>query len=120
MTLPVALDTNLLVRLLTGDEPEQAGRVADLIDARSATCIWSRKNWCARRWPGIARVWTSPMPWISDQRCNPSESEPVPHPGASGNPAGTRGFVVRRCPPSRASPTKGRRCHTSGVGLRAD
>ncbi len=24
MTLPVALDTNLLVRLLTGDEPEQA------------------------------------------------------------------------------------------------
>ncbi len=85
MTLPVALDTNLLVRLLTGDEPEQAGH-----------------------------------PWISGQRCNPSESEPVPHPGASANPAGTLSFLVRRCPPSRASPTMGRRCHTSGVGLRAD
>lgn len=36
LTLPVALDTNLLVRLLTGDEPEQAGRVADLIDASPA------------------------------------------------------------------------------------
>ncbi|MFO0119897.1 MAG: hypothetical protein ACK512_07335 [Cyanobium sp.] len=36
MTLPVALDTNLLVRRLTGDEPEQAGRVADLIDASPA------------------------------------------------------------------------------------
>ena len=36
MTLPVALDTNLLVHLLTGDEPEQAGRLADLIDASPA------------------------------------------------------------------------------------
>ena len=33
MTLPVALDTNLLVRLLTNDDPEQARCVADLIDA---------------------------------------------------------------------------------------
>ena len=38
MTLPIALDTNLLVRLLTGDDPDQARRVADLIDASSA-CI---------------------------------------------------------------------------------
>ncbi|MGB5134631.1 MAG: type II toxin-antitoxin system VapC family toxin [Prochlorococcaceae cyanobacterium] len=37
MTLPVALDTNLLVRLLTNDDPQQAERVADLIDA-SAGC----------------------------------------------------------------------------------
>jgi predicted nucleic-acid-binding protein len=38
MTLPVALDTNLLVRLLTADDPEQSRRVADLIDA-SAACF---------------------------------------------------------------------------------
>ncbi len=34
----MALDTNLLVRLLTGDDPEQSRRVADLIDA-SAACF---------------------------------------------------------------------------------
>jgi predicted nucleic-acid-binding protein len=39
MTLPIALDTNLLVRLLTGDEPEQARRVADLIDASPACFV---------------------------------------------------------------------------------
>ena len=38
MSLPVALDTNLLVRLLTNDDPQQAERVADLIDA-SAGCF---------------------------------------------------------------------------------
>ena len=39
MSLPVALDTNLLVRLLTNDDPEQARRVADLIDASSACFV---------------------------------------------------------------------------------
>ena len=39
MTLPVALDTNLLVRLLTNDDPEQARCVADLIDASSACFV---------------------------------------------------------------------------------
>jgi len=39
MTLPVALDTNLLVRLLTNDDPQQARRVADLIDASSACFV---------------------------------------------------------------------------------
>jgi predicted nucleic-acid-binding protein len=39
MTLPVALDTNLLVRLLSGDEPEQARRVADLIDTSPACFV---------------------------------------------------------------------------------
>ena len=39
MTLPVALDTNLLVRLLTNDDPEQARRVADLIDDSSACFV---------------------------------------------------------------------------------
>ncbi len=39
MTLPVALDTNLLVRLLTGDEPVQARRVADLIDTSPACFV---------------------------------------------------------------------------------
>jgi predicted nucleic-acid-binding protein len=38
MSLPVSLDTNLLVRLLTNDDPQQAERVADLIDA-SAGCF---------------------------------------------------------------------------------
>jgi predicted nucleic-acid-binding protein len=38
MSLPIALDTNLLVRLLTNDDPQQAERVADLIDA-SAGCF---------------------------------------------------------------------------------
>lgn len=38
MSLPLALDTNLLVRLLTNDDPQQAERVADLIDA-SAACF---------------------------------------------------------------------------------
>jgi predicted nucleic-acid-binding protein len=37
--LPIALDTNLLVRLLTGDDPEQARRVADLIDASPACFV---------------------------------------------------------------------------------
>ena len=39
MTLPIALDTNLLVRLLTGDDPELARRVADLIDASPACFV---------------------------------------------------------------------------------
>jgi predicted nucleic-acid-binding protein len=39
MTLPIALDTNLLVRLLTGDDPEQARRGADLIDASPACFV---------------------------------------------------------------------------------
>jgi predicted nucleic-acid-binding protein len=39
MTLPIALDTNLLVRLFTGDDPEQARRVADLIDASPACFV---------------------------------------------------------------------------------
>ena len=38
MSLPLALDTNLLVRLLTNDDPQQAERVAALIDA-SAGCF---------------------------------------------------------------------------------
>jgi predicted nucleic-acid-binding protein len=39
MTLPVVLDTNLLVRLLTNDDPEQARRVAYLIDDSSACFV---------------------------------------------------------------------------------
>jgi hypothetical protein len=39
MTLPIALDTNLLVRLLSGDDPELARRVADLIDASPACFV---------------------------------------------------------------------------------
>lgn len=38
MSLPIALDTNLLVRLLTNDDPQQAHQVADLIEA-SAACF---------------------------------------------------------------------------------
>ena len=38
MTLPVALDTNVLVRLLVNDEPGQALRAAELIDA-SGACL---------------------------------------------------------------------------------
>jgi predicted nucleic-acid-binding protein len=39
MSLPVALDTNLLVRLLTNDDPQQARRVADLIDGSPACFV---------------------------------------------------------------------------------
>ena len=39
MSLPVSLDTNLLVRLLTNDDPQQARRVAELIDASSACFV---------------------------------------------------------------------------------
>jgi len=39
MSLPIALDTNLLVRLLTNDDPQQAGRVAALIDASPACFV---------------------------------------------------------------------------------
>ncbi|MBM5810251.1 MAG: type II toxin-antitoxin system VapC family toxin, partial [Cyanobacteria bacterium M_surface_9_m1_291] len=39
MSLPVALDTNLLVRLLTNDDPQQAARVAGLIDASPACFV---------------------------------------------------------------------------------
>jgi predicted nucleic-acid-binding protein len=39
MTLPVALDTNLLVRLLTGDDPAQARKVAELIDTSPACYV---------------------------------------------------------------------------------
>ena len=39
MTLPNALDTHLLVQLLTGDEPEQARRVADLINTSPACSL---------------------------------------------------------------------------------
>lgn len=38
MTGPLALDTNVLVRLLTNDDPEQAQRAAQLID-RSPACF---------------------------------------------------------------------------------
>ncbi len=38
MTLPVALDTNVLVRLLVNDDPVQAEQAAELIDA-SAACF---------------------------------------------------------------------------------
>jgi predicted nucleic-acid-binding protein len=39
MSLPITLDTNLLVRLLTNDDPQQAGRVAELIDASPACFV---------------------------------------------------------------------------------
>ena len=39
MSLPLALDTNLLVRLLTNDDPRQARRVAELIDASPACFV---------------------------------------------------------------------------------
>lgn len=39
MSPPVALDTNLLVRLLTNDDPQKAGRVAELIDASPACFV---------------------------------------------------------------------------------
>jgi predicted nucleic-acid-binding protein len=39
MTLPVALDTNVLVRLLVNDEPGQALRAAELIDASGACFV---------------------------------------------------------------------------------
>jgi len=39
MSLPVALDTNLLVRLLTNDDPQQAARVAELIDSSPACFV---------------------------------------------------------------------------------
>lgn len=39
MSLPVALDTNLLVRLLTNDDPHQADQVAALIDASSGCFV---------------------------------------------------------------------------------
>ena len=39
MTLPVALDTNVLVRLLTNDDPVQAQQAAALIDASSACFV---------------------------------------------------------------------------------
>ena len=39
MSPPVALDTNLLVRLLTNDDPHQARRAADLIEASSACFV---------------------------------------------------------------------------------
>jgi predicted nucleic acid-binding protein len=38
MSLPVALDTNVLVRLLVNDDPAQAEQAAALI-AASAACI---------------------------------------------------------------------------------
>jgi predicted nucleic-acid-binding protein len=39
VSLPVALDTNLLVRLLTNDDPGQARRVAELIEASPACFV---------------------------------------------------------------------------------
>jgi predicted nucleic-acid-binding protein len=39
MSLPITLDTDLLVRLLTNDDPQQAGRVAELIDASPACFV---------------------------------------------------------------------------------
>ena len=39
MTLPVALDTNVLVRLLVNDDPAQAELAAALIDASSACFV---------------------------------------------------------------------------------
>ena len=59
MTLPVALDTNLLVRLLTNDDPQQARRVADLIDASSACfvpiTVVLELEWVLRGYYGFAR-----------------------------------------------------------------
>jgi len=39
MSLPVVLDTNLLVRLLSGDDPAQAERAAQLIDTSPACFV---------------------------------------------------------------------------------
>jgi predicted nucleic-acid-binding protein len=39
MSLPLALDTNVLVRLLTNDDSEQAERAAHLIDGSSACFV---------------------------------------------------------------------------------
>jgi predicted nucleic-acid-binding protein len=39
VSLPIALDTNALVRLLTNDDPKQARRVADLIEASPACFV---------------------------------------------------------------------------------
>ena len=39
MSLPVALDTNVLVRLLVNDDPAQAEQAAALIDASSACFV---------------------------------------------------------------------------------
>jgi len=39
MSLPVALDTNVLVRLLTNDDPAQAQRAAALIDGSPACFV---------------------------------------------------------------------------------
>ena len=49
MSLPVALDTNVLVRLLVNDDPAQAEQAAALIDAS------------AEPLSGTGRVWTLPM-----------------------------------------------------------
>jgi predicted nucleic acid-binding protein len=49
MSLPVALDTNVLVRLLVNDDPSQAEQAAALIDAS------------AEPLSGTGRVWTLPM-----------------------------------------------------------
>lgn len=46
MTLPLALDTNLLLRLLTNDDPEQARRVAVL---SWSGCCAAPIGWSARR-----------------------------------------------------------------------
>jgi AbrB family looped-hinge helix DNA binding protein len=39
MGLPVVLDTNVLVRLLTNDDPEQASRAAERIDSSSSCFV---------------------------------------------------------------------------------
>ncbi len=39
MTLPVALDTNVLVRLLVNDDPAQAEQAAELIDSSPACFV---------------------------------------------------------------------------------
>ena len=39
MSLPIALETNTLIRLLTNDDPQQASRVADLIEASPACFV---------------------------------------------------------------------------------
>lgn len=39
MTLPLALDTNVLVRLLVNDDPSQAEKAAALIDSSSACFV---------------------------------------------------------------------------------
>jgi len=46
MTLPLALDTNVLVRLLVNEDPSQAEKAAALIDSSSAWCLQAETQCC--------------------------------------------------------------------------